>query len=186
MSEHVNRSETNLLVFISSRMNSEMEPARKIAVEAVKRVEFGRPWAFEFTPASPETAEATYLRRVREADFVVWLVGSATTQPVVDEINEAMAFARRLLVFKLPAEQRDSQTEDLLGRVGEFTKWKSVDPIEDLSDAISDSFADAMVQAVRKPIRAGSKAKALTGHPSLRLALQRTAPVPGRGRVRGR
>ena len=40
MSEDVNRSETNLLVFISSRMNSEMEPARKIAVEAVKRVEF--------------------------------------------------------------------------------------------------------------------------------------------------
>ena len=118
MENDVSRSENNLLVFISSRMNSEMEPARKIAVEAVKRVEFGRPWAFEYTPASPETAEATYLRKIREADFVVWLVGSETTQPVVDEVNEAVAFARRLLVFKLPAEQRDSQTEDLLQRVG--------------------------------------------------------------------
>ena len=42
MKNDVSRSENNLLVFISSRMNSEMEPARKIAVEAVNRVEFGQ------------------------------------------------------------------------------------------------------------------------------------------------
>ena len=170
MNKDVNRSENNLLVFISSRMNSEMEPARKIAVEAVKRVEFGQPWAFEYTPASPETAEATYLRKVREADFVMWLVGSETTQPVVDEINEAMAFARRLLVFKLPAEQRDSQTEDLLGRVGDYTKWRSVDSIEDLSDTITDSFADAIVQAVRNPFIPARRQKLLQ---DIRLSVSR-------------
>ncbi len=147
-----------------------MEPARKIAVEAVKRVEFGQPWAFEYTPASTETTEATYLRKVREADFVVWLVGSETTQPVVDEINEAMAFARRLLVFKLPAKQRDSQTEELLERAGGYTKWKSVDCIEDLSDTISDSFADAMVQAVRNPFIPARRQKLLQ---DIRLSVSR-------------
>ena len=161
LDKDVSRSESDLLVFISSRMNSEMEPARKIAVESVKRVEFGRPWAFEYTSASTETAEATYLRKVREADFVVWLVGSETTQPVVDEINEAMAFDRRLLVFKLPAKQRDSQTEDLLERVGDYTKWKSVDCIEDLSNAVNESFADAMVQAVRNPFTPARRRKLL-------------------------
>ena len=170
MNKDVNRSENNLLVFISSRMNSEMEPARKIAVEAVNRVEFSQPWAFEYTPASTETTEAAYLRKVREADFVVWLVGSETTQPVVDEISEAMAFARRLLVFKLPAKQRDSQTEDLLERVGGYTKWKSVDCIEDLSDTISDSFADAMVQAVRNPFIPARRQKLLQ---DIRLSVSR-------------
>ena len=170
LDKDVNRSENDLLVFISSKMNSEMEPARKIAVEAVKKVEFGRPWAFEYTPASPETAEATYLRKVRESDFVVWLVGSETTQPVVDEINEAMAFHRRLLVFKLPAKQRDSQTEDLLKRVGDYTKWKSVDCIEDLSDNVSQSFADAMVQAVRNPFTPARRQKLLQ---DIRLSVSR-------------
>lgn len=170
MSQDVGRSENNLLVFISSRMNSEMEPARKIAVEAVKKVEFGQPWAFEFTPASTETAEAAYLRKVREADFVVWLVGPETTQPVVDEVNEAMALARRLLVFKLPAEQRDSQTEDLLERVGDYTKWSSVDSIESLSDSIRKSLADAMVQAVRNPFVPARRQKLLQ---DIRLSVSR-------------
>ena len=170
MSKDVSRSENNLLVFISSRMNSEMEPARKIAVEAVKRVEFGRPWAFECTPANTETAEDTYLRKVREADFVVWLVGSETTQPVFDEINEAISSDRRLLVFKLPAEQRDSKTEELLERVGEHTKWKNVDCIESLSDSISESFADAMVQAVRNPFIPARRQKLLQ---DIRLSVSR-------------
>ncbi len=159
MSKDVSRSEDNLLVFISSRISSEMEPARKIAVEAVQRVGFGRPWAFECTPANAETAETTYLRKVREADFVVWLVGSQTTQPVVDEMNEAISSGRRLLVFKLPAEQRDSKTEDLLERVGEHAKWKNVDCIESLSESISDSLADAMVQAVRNPFTPARRQK---------------------------
>ena len=170
MSKDVSRSENNLLVFISSRMNSEMEPARKIAVEAVKRVEFGRPWAFECTPANTETAEDTYLRKVREADFVVWLVGSETTQPVVDEINEAISSDRRLLVFKLPAEQRDSKTEDLLERVGKHVKWKNVDRIESLSDSISGSFADALVQAVRNPFIPARRQKLLQ---DIRLSVSR-------------
>ena len=113
MSKKVYRSEDDLLVFISSRMSDDMEPARKIAVEAIEQIEIGRPWAFGFTPASAETAEDTYLRKVRESDFVVWLVGAETTQPVVDEVNEAISSDRKLLVFKLPAEQRDFQTTGL-------------------------------------------------------------------------
>ena len=101
---------------------------------------------------------------------MVWLVGSETTQPVVDEINEAMAFARRLLVFKLPAEQRDSQTEDLLERVGVYTKWRSVDSIEDLSDTITDSIADAIVQAVRNPFIPARRQKLLQ---DIRLSVSR-------------
>ena len=161
MSKGVFRSENNLMVFISSRMNDEMEPARKIAVKAISQVEFGRPWAFEFTPASAESVEDAYLRKVREADFVVWLAGAETTQPVVDEVNEAISSNRRLLVFKLPAEQRDSQTQELLDLVGRHVKWSEVDCIEDLHVSISDSIADAMIHAVRNPFAPARRKKIL-------------------------
>ena len=170
MNKEIYRSENNLLVFISSRMNDALEPARTIAVEAIKQVAFGSPWAFEFSPASADTAEDTYLRKVREADFVVWLVGSETTQPVVDEINEAISSARRLLVFKLPAEQRDSQTQDLLDRVGNYVKWSKVDSIENLSVNISESVADAIVQAVRNPFIPARRQKLLQ---DIRLSVSR-------------
>ncbi len=147
-----------------------MESARTIAVEAIKQVEFGRPWAFEFTPASAETAEGTYLRKVREADFVVWLVGAETTQPVVDEVNEAISSARKLLVFKLPVEQRDSQTQDLLDRVGNYVKWSEVDSIENLPVSISESVADAIIHAVRNPFIPARRQKLLQ---DLRLSVSR-------------
>ena len=155
MNTEVHRSENDLLVFISSRMNPEMEPARKIAVETINKVEFGRPWAFEFTPASSESAKDTYLRKVREADFVVWLVGSETTQPVANELSEAITFSRKLLVFKLPVGQRDSLTCKLLDQVGNYTKWDEVNGIEDLSTHITKAFADEIVRAIRNPTTPG-------------------------------
>ena len=152
MNREVYRSENDLLVFISSRMNDVMEPARLIAVDAIKRVEFGRPWAFEFTPASSESADDAYLRKVREADFVVWLVGSETTQPVINEINEAIASARKMLVFKLPVNQRDSLTQEMIDQVGIYAKWEEVGSIEDLSKSITEAFSDEIVRAVRNPL----------------------------------
>ena len=170
MNKEVHRSENSLLVFISSRMNKEMERARSIAVEAIEKVAFGRPWAFESSPASAQTAEDTYLRKVREADFVVWLVGSETTQSVVDEINEAIASARKLLVFQLPAEQRDSQTNELIDRVGSYAKWSKVNIIENLSVSITEAVADAVIQAVRNPIAPARREKLLQ---DVRLSIYR-------------
>ena len=151
MSEVVQRSENDLLVFISSRMNCEMKQPRIIAVEAIGSVEFGRPWAFEHSPASSDSADDSYLRKVREADFVVWLVGSETTQPVIREINEAIAYGRRLLVFKLPSSQRDDNTLNLLEHVGDYSKWQDVSSLEDLSEHILKSMSDEIIRGLRNP-----------------------------------
>ena len=151
MTEELHRSENDLLVFISSRMNEEMERPREIAVAAVNDVEFGRPWAFEFSPASSESTDESYLRKVREADFVVWLVGRETTQPVIREINEAMTYGRRLLVFKLPAEERDCDTLNLVEQVGMYARWKDVSSLDELSEHIQASMADEIVRGLRSP-----------------------------------
>ena len=129
-----------------------MTKARKIAVETIREIDIGRPWAFEFTPASSQPADDTYLRKVREADLVIWLVGSETTQPVIAEINTAIAARRRLLVFRLPNEKQDSNTVDLINRVGNYAKWKRVSRIEELSKDVKDSFGDEIIQAFRNGV----------------------------------
>ena len=153
MAEHPNtnimRSEPDLLVFVSSRMNDEMAEARKITAETIRGIDFGRPWAFEYTPASSEPADDTYLRKVRESDLVIWLVGSDTTQPVIAEINTAISAGRKLLVFRLPNEQDDSNTVGLMQRVGNYTKWKRVARIEDLANEVRNAFSDEIVRAFR-------------------------------------
>ena len=145
------RSESELLVFISSAMDTEMNSARQLAVKAINEF-FGRPWAFEFTPASSEAANDTYLRKVEEADFVVWLVGSRTTQAVINEVHRCLGCKRRLLVFKLPASARDERTQVLLEEAGKVVKWKDVvDPLL-LGSEIVSALSDEMIRSLRDPL----------------------------------
>lgn len=136
------RSESDLLVFISSVMTDELKWARDVVVQTFKNFPFARPWAFEFTPASSESATDAYLRKVEGADFVVWLVGSQTTQPVVDEINTSIANGRRLLVFKLPAEDRDALTQQLLYTASKYCKWQTITAQGQLTQALIASISD--------------------------------------------
>ena len=145
------RSEPNLLIFISSVMTPELNWARKEAVRAVNGFRCAQPWAFEFTPASSECATDAYLRKAREADFLVWLVGSQTTQPVVDEVTARMAAGRRLLLFKLPAESRDAPTGKLLAMVSKHCKWQDVSTGTALGEALTASLSDEIRRALRDP-----------------------------------
>ena len=145
------RSESDLLVFISSVMTGELQWARDEVLRTLKNFPFARPWAFEFTPASSESATDAYLRKVRDADFVVWLVGSQTTQPVVNEINTTLATGRRLLVFKLPAENRDALTQHLLCTVSKSCKWQTITTQSQLPRALTASISDEFIRAVRNP-----------------------------------
>ena len=73
-------------------------------------------------------------------------------QPVIAEINTAIAARRRLLVFRLPNEKQDSNTVDLINRVGNYAKWKRVSRIEELSKGVKDSFGDEIIQAFRNGV----------------------------------
>ena len=145
------RSESDLLVFISSVMTDDLRWAREEVVRTLNNFPLTRSWAFEFTPASAESATDAYLRKVGEADFVIWLVGSHTTQPVVNEINKSIATGRRLLVFKLPVEGRDALTQQLLRTVREVCKWQAISHPTLLPQALAASISDEFVRAVRDP-----------------------------------
>lgn len=136
-------------VFISSVMDDELEGARTETVNALDLMPGVSVWAFEFTPASSEQVDSGYLRHVREADAVIWLVGSTTTAPVCSEIREALAARRRILAFKLSAERRDQATESLLAEVGRRAKWRSVASLAELGQDVAHAMWDELVRAYR-------------------------------------
>jgi hypothetical protein len=141
--------EQPLLVFVSSVMCPELEWAREETEHTIGHAPFLVPWVFEFTPASSEPVDEGYLRKVREADFVIWLVGEEITEPVQKEIREALASDRRLLVVKLPADQRSEATEALLREVGLRAKWVDVAEVGSLRRALELTLGDEIVRAVR-------------------------------------
>ena len=129
-------------------MRPELEWARDAAVTALRENPVVVPWAFEFTPAASDAATETYLQKVRDADFVIWLVGSETTGPVRDEIAEALASNRRLWVIRLPADTRDELTTALLADVGQRAKYADVANADELRIVLELTFADEVVRAL--------------------------------------
>ena len=132
-------------------MSDELLQARRIAEQTISHFEMGRSWTFEYTPASSEPPTNTYLRKVAESDFVLWIVGGETTQPVVEEVDTCIAVGGRLLVFKLPAHQRDSRTTKLLGRVQPLVKWRDVPSLSQLGPHIRAALSDELIVALRMP-----------------------------------
>ncbi len=159
MENNFTRGEPDLLVFISSVMDDELSKARCIVQKVFRESPITRPWAFEYTPASSTSPEDEYLEKVRCADFVVWLVGSKTTLPVVNEINTCMNSSRRLLIFRLPRNNRDKKTNDLLSNVKNYAKWQDVNDIADLAKHVEDALSDEIVKALQDPALPARKKK---------------------------
>ncbi len=152
MDLHNHGVESKWLVFISSVMDDDLNPARELAVKAIEELPFGQPWAFEYTPASSQSATDVYLRKVEEADFVVWLVGSNTSQAVINEVHQCLGCQGRLLVFKLPTHSRDENTTALLEKVTRFVKWKDVRDLSQLAPEIIASMSEEIREALRNPL----------------------------------
>ena len=149
--ETIRATEEELLVFISSRQNDEMARARELAIESVSNYPGLRVWAFEDAPASSEAARERYMRNAGKADFVIWLIGSTTTPPVAEEVDACLGARRKLLPFKLPARNRDAQTQELIGRVQEIVTWRTVEDAETLPEHIELALAEEIVRGVRDP-----------------------------------
>jgi hypothetical protein len=141
--------ERPLTGFISSVMRPELQWARDAAVDALTRNRTLVPWAFEYTPASSDSAVSSYLTKVRESDFVIWLVAEETTGPVRDEIAEALASNRRIWAITLPADRRDSLTTQLLNDVRGRSKTASVSTEDDLRELLALTFSDEVIRALR-------------------------------------
>lgn len=131
-------------------MRPEIEWARDTAVEALTINPTLVPWAFEYTPASSDSAVTTYLDKVREADIFVWLAGAITTEPVRAEVQEALAHGRRMWVIVLPATHRDELTSQLLREVRNHAKTAAAEDANELRELLSLTFSDEVIRAMRE------------------------------------
>ena len=165
--------EPPLIAFISSAMDEEMKQPRDDAVAALDAPTFLVPWAFEYTPASSERADWLYLSKVREADVVVWLVGSRTTEPVQREVREALAHRVPLIIIRLEGVEPDATTQLLIDEVGLSAKWIRVAG-DQVRDAVALTMGDEIVRAWRsKPGRTRAAALELQGRLSRARCIQR-------------
>ena len=149
--EPIRPSEDPLLVFISSRQDEELSVARGLAIKEVERYPGVKAWAFEDAPASSEQARDRYITNAGRADLVIWLIGSTTTTPIVEEVSACMRAQGKLLAFKLPAPERDDETESLIKRVSDYATWKNVENVEDLPAHIKSALTDEMLRRYRDP-----------------------------------
>ena len=149
--EPIRPSEDPLLVFISSRQDEKLSLARGLAIEQVDSYPGMKAWAFEDAPASSEQARDRYITNAGKADLVIWLIGSTTTTPIVEEVSACMRAQGKLLAFKLPAPERDDETESLIKTVSDYATWKTVENVEDLPAHIKSALTDEMLRRYRDP-----------------------------------
>ena len=149
--ELIRPSEDPLLVFISSRQDAELSHARALAIEAVDNYPGMRVWAFEAAPASPEHFRDRYIRNSGTADIVIWLIGSTTRTAIVEEIRACMQSQGKLIAFKLPATERDVDTQDLINKVSTYATWRTVESEENLPAHIKAALTDEMLRRYRDP-----------------------------------
>ena len=153
--EPIRPSEEEILVFISSRQDEEMAEARALAIEAVDAYPGVRVWAFEDAPASSEAARDRYIRNAGRAEIVIWLIGSTTKPPIVEEIDACLRSGSKLLLFKLPAHQRDPKTRELIDRVQKEVTWRTVESVKKLPEQIHTALTDEIVRGYRDPAPIG-------------------------------
>ena len=149
--EPILTNEDPLLVFISSRQDEELSRPRAWAIKEVDNYPGMKVWAFEDASASSEAARERYIRNAGRADIVIWLIGSTTTTPIVEEVSACMRAQGRLLAFKLPTAERDEETEVLIEKVSDYTTWKTVENADDLPAHIRASLTDEMLRRYRDP-----------------------------------
>jgi hypothetical protein len=130
-------------------MVDDLQPARDKVVHVLDDAPFLLPWAFEYTPASSEALDWSYLEKVRRAAFVFWLVGASTTDPVEREIDEAVSANRRLIIMLLPAASRDERTEQLIKRVRAHAKYREPIDLEQLAIEVNLAVSDEIARALQ-------------------------------------
>ncbi|MXZ23516.1 MAG: DUF4062 domain-containing protein, partial [Caldilineaceae bacterium SB0665_bin_21] len=143
-------NENHLLVFVSS-VTENLRALRQEIKKAITEFPVTEPWLFEDMPASTESPSDLYLRKVKEADLVIWLVGDETTQPVADEIHTCMIAGVRLLAFLLCMDNRCQTTRNLIEKAQKYAKWEEVKESDLLAEYVTRALHDEIIRGYRNP-----------------------------------
>lgn len=147
-SKRHSQSEVPLLLFVSS-IESEFREARSRVYKMLSEEFDGltRPWLFEFTPASSEAVEDSYLENVRKCDIFLLVLGSELSEPVAREYTTAVANNKPILVF-IKDCQRSAQLAEFIQ--GIRVKYSRFDTEQDLLTVVRQSLCDELLRSYRR------------------------------------
>ncbi len=141
----VRPSEAPLVVFVSSTIG-EFASERQRLARAIESFRLTRPWLFEEAPASAETLANSYLRKIRDCDLFVLLIGSNLTPPVRKEWETATRAGKRRLAFI--KSDASSEVKTWLRRAD--VKYDYFADEADLVERASCAIADELIKGYRE------------------------------------
>ena len=141
--------ENPLLIFISSDM-SELKEERQAVRQAIEQIPLARPWLFEFSPASTDTLEESYLIKVRECDIFVLILSRRLSSAVNREWREAKSRPRLVFVESSEVGQldRDEETKRFISEVD--VKWKEFKNTGELRKEVTEAISDELTKGYRR------------------------------------
>jgi len=138
--------EEKLLVFVSSLIGELLEE-RKAVREALEAIPLTRPWVFEYTPASADPLESSYLDKVKECDIFILLLGKGISEPVRKEWQTATDAGKPRLVF-LKKTEREPETQEFIEGID--VKWAEFAGLEELRRKVQEAVIDELIKGYRR------------------------------------
>ena len=178
----VQPGEAHLTVFVSSRIG-ELDEERTSVSEVIGTY-FGmvaRPWLFEYTLASSESLEESYLRKAGDCDIFVLIAGACYSAPVEAEVSRAVESGARILAFVKDTETRDPRVQAMLD--GLDVKYARFGTASEFRKLLILSIRDELVRAYRRYRLDDAQLAMLIGLSSTDF-LYLVPPEHGRRRVR--
>lgn len=145
----IQRSESSLMVFISSKIGTMMSE-RDAADRAIKPIPITGSWRFEYTPASSQSLEDSYLLYVRRCDIFVLLLGLEHSDAVEREYQTAVENQRPILAFVQKGIE-DSKQNALVDKLD--LKYAFYTSSDNLQRLVLASVLDEVVRRFKSTLR---------------------------------
>ena len=134
------------MVFVSSAIE-EFLHERKVVEEAIAAIPLTRSWVFEHSSAYAEPVAEAYLRKVRECDIFILLVGEEMSEPVKMEYQTAVEQDKPRLVF-LKDLPRAPEADSFIRSID--VKWAKFSTIDELRNKVQAAVADELIRGYRR------------------------------------
>jgi len=138
--------ENRLIVFVSSIIG-ELWNEREAVRETLESIPLTKPWVFEYTPASTDNLDESYLSKVRECDIFILLIAENISDPVKNEYRTAVEHSKPKLVF-LKDVERSRPAQALVEQID--AKWDKFGDIQELRQKMGEAVVDELIKGYRR------------------------------------
>lgn len=154
------QSESPLLVFVSYR--GSMEAEREVVRSAIDSIPIMRSWIFQYTPASSQKLEDSYLSQVRACDLFVLLLGLEYSDAVAREYHIAVETEKPILAF-IQRGDRDAKQDEIVGSI--TTKPLFYTKAQDLHNMVLPSVFDEINRRFKSTLKQSEFPKLIESMP---------------------